>query len=289
MTRLRYRQASLASLWLISERKLTYVSIVGTFVAWVLLSLAAGTDSVGKNKVPGPLEVIASFSDFANYWPGGFGVESTQFGGDVTWTGIILGFGYNVGFTCYRVGVGLILGVSAGLGLAVTTAWWSVARAMLAFPAHFIRLLPLLAMAPLFALWFGGESSLGGIFFVAFTAFAFVFPVAVGAIAAVPRHYANSARSLGASQLVIYTRVTVPAAIPGIRGGINLAVGFSWSAGIVAEYITYPSGLGHIVKNAAFFGNTDLLGMMAFLTLLLAAGSLLIVRRTLDHWTRWAE
>jgi sulfonate transport system permease protein len=239
--------------------------------------------------VPGPLEVIASFADFADYWPGGLGVESTQLGGDVSWRGIILGFGYNVGLTFYRVGLGLALGISVGLGLAVATAWWSVVREMLAFPTHLIRLLPLLAMAPLFALWFGGEDNLGGIFFVAFTVFAFVFPVAIGAIAAVPGHYANSALSLGASQLYIYTRVTVPAAIPGIRGGVNLAVGFAWSAVIVAEYTTYTSGLGHIVKNAAFFGNTDLLGMMAFLTLLLAAGSLLVVRRVLDHWTRWAE
>jgi len=269
--------------------KLTLISIVGMLVIWVLVALIAGKNEIGNRMVPGPIDVATAFPQFANYWTGDLGVTATQVGGEVTWQGTVLGLFYNTFLTLVHAVGGVVIGTVLGLLLAVATSWWSPIRQALAFPAHFVRLLPLLAMAPLFALWFGGENHTGAVLFVALTAFAFVFPIGLAAIASVPPYYEQYARSLGASGLQSYLRVIVPAAIPGIRGGVTLAVGFGWSAAIVAEYMTYPYGLGAIVKNAAFFGSTDLLGALALLTLCLAATSFVLVRSLLDWVTRWAE
>jgi sulfonate transport system permease protein len=159
---------------------------------------------------------------------------------------------------------------------------------MVALPAHFARMMPLLAMVPLFSLWFG-DNALGSILFVAFTAFALVFAIGISAIGNVAGYYAQYARSLGASRARAYAEVILPAALPQLRSGILLAVGFGWSSAIASEYLGSEYGLGHIVQNAEFFGRTNVLALVALLALLLAGATYLATVRLLDWATRWAE
>jgi ABC-type nitrate/sulfonate/bicarbonate transport system permease component len=127
------------------------------------------------------------------------------------------------------------------------------------------------------------------VLFVAFTSFALVFPIALGSIGNVPGYYAQYARSLGASGRRTYFEVILPAGLPPIRGGVLLALGFGWSSSIAAEYITAQYGLGHIVKNAEYFGRTGLLGLVGLIALLLAGVSLYFAERSMRWLTRWAE
>jgi sulfonate transport system permease protein len=143
-------------------------------------------------------------------------------------------------------------------------------------------------MAPLFALWFG-DTDRGAIFFTGFVAFSLVFPIAVNAIGNVPGYYGQFAASLGASRGHTYRNVVLPAALPELRSGIMLAVGFGWSAAIAAEYISHDFGLGHIVQNAEYFGRTNVLALVALIALLLAAGSFAVTGKVLGWATRWAE
>jgi ABC-type nitrate/sulfonate/bicarbonate transport system permease component len=161
-------------------------------------------------------------------------------------------------------------------------------RQAISIPAHVGRLLPLLAMTSLFALWFG-DSHIGVILFVAFTSFALVFPIALNSIGNVPGYYAQYARSLGASGRRTYFEVILPAGLPPIRSGVLLALGFGWSSAIAAEYITAQYGLGHIVKNAEYFARTGLLGLVGLVALLLAGASLYLAERGLRWLTRWAD
>ena len=86
-----------------------------------------------------------------------------------------------------------------------------------------------------------------------------------------------------------WAAVVLPAALPQIRAGIMLAVGFGWSAAIAAEYLGQEYGLGHIVQNAEFFGRTNLLALVALITLVLAALSFAAAARLMSWATRWAE
>jgi sulfonate transport system permease protein len=263
-------------------------SVVGLIVLWHVVSVLAGTNKSGDAMVPTIVDIAGSVDRFADYWRGGLGVEPTKTGGAVTWEGVLLGLGYNVGVTGIRLIAGLVLGIGAGLALAVAVSWSRITRGLCALPGHFARMLPLLAMVPLFSLWFG-DTEHGAILFIAFTAFALVFPIALNAIGNVPGYYSQYARSLGASGGRTYLGVVLPAALPQIRAGIMLAVGFGWSAAIAAEYLGQEYGLGHIVQNAEFFGRTNLLALVALIALVLAALSFWAASRLMSWATRWAE
>lgn len=268
--------------------RMTVASFVLVLGLWLLASALAGQDAAHQRFVPGPIDLVNSFKRFANYWPGGLGVASTELGGSVTTSTVVLGWGYNTLLTVAHTVAGVALGTVVSLLFAIAVSWSRYIRRAASIPAHVGRLLPLLAMTALFALWFG-DSHLGYVLFVAFTSFALVFPIALGAIANVPGYYAQWANSLGANRARTYFEVVLPAALPPIRSGVLLAVGFGWSAAIAAEYVSAQYGLGHIVKNAEYFGRTGLLGLIAFETLVLAALSLFFADRAMRWATRWAE
>jgi sulfonate transport system permease protein len=264
------------------------LSVVGVIVLWHLGALIAGKGRTNEPLVPTGPELINEFKQLANYWKGGVGVQATKTGGHVTWAGAFLGLGYNVGLTALRMTVGLLLGIGAGAGVAVCVCWSRLLRGLLALPSHFARMLPLLAMVPLFSLWFG-DTNEGSVLFIAMTAFVLVFGISVTAIGQVPAYYPDFARSLGASRLRSYATVVLPAALPQVRPGILLAVGFGWSAAIASEYLGQQFGLGAIVQNAQFFCNTKLLGLIAALAITLAIVTYLLVNKLLLWATRWAE
>lgn len=266
----------------------TAASIVLMVIVWHVVSLVAGDNKSGEPLVPTIIDLASASRRFADYWRGGLGVKTTKVGGEITVQGALLGFAYNAGLTTLRLLTGVTLGIGLGIGLAVAVSWSTALRGLFALPGHFARMLPLLAMVPLFSLWFG-DSEHGSILFIAFTSFSLLFVIALNAIANVPRHCEQYARSLGASRVRAYVTVVLPAAFPDIRSGIMLAVGFGWSAAIASEYLGQEYGLGHIVQNAEFFGRTNLLALVAFIALAFAAVSLWATRRLLNWGTRWAE
>jgi sulfonate transport system permease protein len=272
-----------------SRRKSRFaLSLILMVIAWEVVAVLAGQNTAHQALVPGIVNVADAFRLLANYWKGGLGVTATDIGGRITWQGAVLGLFYNVGFSAYHLLGGLVLGIALGVVAAVLVCWSETVRAMFALPAHFARMMPLLAMVPLFSLWFG-DTSKGSILFIAFTAFSLVFAIGINAIRNVPAYYGKYARSLGASRARTYLNVILPAALPQLRSGILLAVGFGWSSTIASEYLGAQYGLGHIVENALYFSQTNLLALVALIALLLASLTVLATVRLLDWATRWAE
>jgi sulfonate transport system permease protein len=257
-------------------------------VVWHLAWLLAGDDRTGDPRVPGLPDLVGELRALGNYWTGGLGVDAPRDGGQLTWLTAVLGIGAATLASGLRLAAGLALGIGLGIGLAVVVCWSRWLRGLFALPAHFARMLPLLAMVPLFAFWFG-NTELGTVLFVALTAFVTVFAITISAIGNVPVHHERTAQALGAGRVRTYLTVVLPAASVELRGGILLAVGFGWSAVITSEYLTQETGLGKIVQNAEFFGRTQMLGLVGFITVVLAAATYLVVARVLDHVTRWSE
>src|SRR5260221_12210285 len=108
-----------------------------------------------------------------------------------------------------------MLGVLVSVGLAVAVSWSDVLRKTMSFSAHLARMLPLLALVPLFNLWFGNTET-AAILFVGLVTFCVIFAVALSAIANVPEYFVQYAGSLGASPLWTYWVVILPAALPRI-------------------------------------------------------------------------
>lgn len=271
-----------------SGRTLTIISAVGLLCIWQLISIVAGSNQADEHNVPNIIDIANSLKKFGYYWQGGLGVQSTETGGDLTWAGAALGFAHNSLLTLMRMFAGLLLGTIVGVGLAVAISWSDLLRRMFALPAHLARMLPMLALLPLFALWFG-SSETGAILFVAFATFVLIFALTLNAIDRTPPHFAQSARSLGASPLKTYLTVVVPSALPQLRSAFLLALGFAWSAVIAAEFLGQQHGLGQITNLAQYYGQTNILAMVALVVVAYAAITYAGARWLLNYLTRWAE
>jgi ABC-type nitrate/sulfonate/bicarbonate transport system permease component len=202
--------------------------------------------------------------------------------------GAILALGYSSLVTLGRLVTGLVIGVTIAIVLAVVITWSRLLLGMFLLPAHGMRMLPLLAMSPLFGIWYG-NSFQGAIAFIAFGTFAIMFVVAMTALAAVPNYYVQYARALGASRLRAYLTTVLPASLPGMRGGILLAVGFGWSMTLAAEFLGASTGLGKIVNVTLQFGQNNSLALVAFFIIIYAVLMAKVVSIVFDRLVRWTE
>jgi sulfonate transport system permease protein len=249
---------------------------------------AAAVPAVHQDEIPNVLDIARAFKGMANYWRGGLGAADTSQGGTATLWGAVLGLGYNSLITGYRLAAGVALGIAVGGGLAVALSWSSVLRRMFLFPASLARMLPMLALIPLFLLWFAGTNR-GAILFIGFSVFVMIFVVVLNAIENVEPHRAMWAATLGAGRVRTYLTVIVPAALPEIRIGVLMAFGLSWTTAVGAEYLGQQYGLGHIAELADYFGRTNTLALIAFVLVIYAALSIALVSRGLRWALRWAE
>lgn len=272
-----------------SDGFLTLCSIVGLIVVWHVVALVAGrTETTNERLVPTVVELVGAFDTLGYYWRGGLGVEATTDGGALTFAGAVLGLAHNSAATFIRLVIGLVAGfVIAGLA-ATIISWSPLLRRTFLLPAHALRMLPLLAMSPLFGIWFG-KSETGAVTFIAFATFAIIFVVALTAIDGVPKYYVQYARSLGAGKMRAYVSAVLPAALPALRGGVLLALGFGWSMVIAAEFIGQEVGLGNIVNRAQEFGRTNTLAVLGVFIVAYAWVSYKLTAKAFDRLVRWAE
>ncbi|WP_199254612.1 ABC transporter permease [Mycolicibacterium mengxianglii] len=263
-------------------------SLALILVVWQLASVVIGEDDSGMRLVPGISDVLSSFMVFADYWPGGLGAERTVGGAEPTVWGATLGLGYNVAISLSRFLIGFVLGVAVGIGAGLLVSWSPIARRTVSFPAHFFRMMPLLAMLPLFSLWFG-NSELGTYSFTAFAVAVLLFVLTVAAVNNVPRIYSDSATSLGASRARIYMSVIVPSVTPQLKVGVLLAIPFAWSAVLAAEVIGKQYGLGRILNFALLYAATDIVAVTALVVVIVAGCTHLLLAKVLNHLTRWVD
>jgi NitT/TauT family transport system permease protein len=108
---------------------------------------------------------------------------------------------------------------------------------------------PILAIAPLLALWFGPGITAK----VVICALIVFFPVAIATmvgIRAVDDRLLELARSLRATRRQIVTTLEIPAALPSIFGGLRVGVTLAVVGAIVGEWVGADRGLGLLVNIA---------------------------------------
>ena len=150
---------------------------------------------------------------------------------------------------------------------------------------------PKIAFLPVFVLWFGvfDESK---ILMVAFSA---IFPVIVEAAAAtenVDRILIWSARGLGAGERRLLWEIALPAALPQIMTGLQVALPISLIIAVLTEMAMGGEGLGASMMQAMRFADSP--GVFSGIIAIAVAGSALVkamqmVRRRLLVWHPEAE
>ncbi|HMN98245.1 MAG TPA: ABC transporter permease [Miltoncostaeaceae bacterium] len=146
--------------------------------------------------------------------------------------------------TIAEAAVGFALAAAIGLGLAILITRSRIAEHTLYPWLVASQAIPILAVAPLVAIWLDyGAAQVMVAFVIAF------FPVVVTGVdglRGVDPELERAVRTLGATPSWTFRRVTLPAAMPTIFSGLRMAAVFAVTGAVVAEYVGADRGLGYL-------------------------------------------
>jgi len=192
----------------------------------------------------------------------------------------------NLGLTLYRALTGFLVAAAAGIPLGILIArnravrWFFDPIVSVGFP------MPKIAFLPIVTLWLGFYD-VSKISMVVLDA---IFPVVTAAIAGtlgVERELQWSARNLGASERQVLREIILPAALPEIMTGMQVALPIALIVCIVAEMKMGGIGLGGAMITASRFADSP--GVFAGIVEIALAGYVVVrgmalLRRRLLLW-----
>jgi NitT/TauT family transport system permease protein len=152
----------------------------------------------------------------------------------VTLVEIVLGFG-----------VGALSAIATGVALGKSVL---IERVLSPYIVA-AQAVPILALAPLLDIWFGG----GLLARVLICALIVFFPIAIATMVGIRSTdplLAEMLRSLGATPQQLTTRLEIPSALPVIFGGLRVGVTLAVIGAVVAEWAGASSGLGVLINIA---------------------------------------
>lgn len=157
-----------------------------------------------------------------------------------------------------RAGLGLAIGGAVGVVLALVAGLARTGDALIDPLVQVKRSIPVVALSPLFILWFGiGETTK-----VALIAFATMLPVYINlhqGIRGVDVRLVDAARSFGLSRAGLIRHVILPGALPSLLVGVRYALSVAVLMLVIAEQINANTGLGHLINDAREFMRTDII------------------------------
>lgn len=204
-------------------------SLAAFLLAWKALTVLTGTP---EYILPAPEVVAARALRAMGIGPGGTGVLWEH-----AWSTlqeVLLGFALGAGAA---VLTGIALGKSV-LIERVLSPYIVAAQAV-----------PVLALAPLLDIWFGG----GLLARVLVCALIVFFPIAIATMVGIRSAdplLREMMRSLGANPTQITLRLEVPAALPVVFGGLRVGVTLAVIGAVVAEWVSAGVGLGVLINIA---------------------------------------
>lgn len=231
------------------------------FVAsWQMVSLMG---KVPPSTLPSPLSVLAALSDQRV---------------------ALLGHALH---TSSEALAGFAIASALGIGIGVALTSSQILREVLYPNLVALQVIPKIALAPLFLVWFGigPESRLVLATFISF------FPVAIATSTGLMETDAGATRmcrALGANRLQTLRHVRFPYALPFIFDGLKVAATLSMIGVVVGEFISSQRGLGYFILNAS--SRIDTASVIAAIAVLCAAGmaiygiTVLIERAIKKHW-----
>jgi NitT/TauT family transport system permease protein len=186
----------------------------------------------------------------------------------------------------FLIASGLILSVIGGVAVAIAFTFSRTLREGV-YPILIIsQVVPKVAIAPLFIVWFGTGTLpcllLG--FLIAF------FPMTINSVLgfqSVDEEIHRMARAFMGSKRQIFWKVQFPNALPYIFSGMKISLTLVIIGDVVSEFVASQEGIGYLIKLAGGLLDTPL--MMAAITALSLSGLVLYwiisqVERRFVYW-----
>jgi len=192
----------------------------------------------------------------------------------------------NTAMTLYRAMAGFFIAAVGGIVLGMAMSRSHVARWFLdpiisvGFP------MPKIAFLPVVILWLG-VFDISKITMIVFDAIFPVVAATVIAIQGVERELIWSARNMGARERDLLWQIILPAALPTIMTGLQVALPLSLIVAVVTEMLMGGYGLGGAMMTASRFANST--GVFAGIVEIAVVGYVLVkamalIRRRLLVW-----
>jgi NitT/TauT family transport system permease protein len=231
----------------IRSRLLAAALFLGLLSAWELAARLSGLSAL---VLPAPSAVVATL-----------------------WTQLASGYFWpHLRATVFTLLLGLVSGSVTGLLMGMALAESAVLDRLLKPYVVISQVVPKLALAPLFVLWFGfGPSST-----ILITALICFFPLMENTLTALKQvdpQRLQLFQMLGATRMQTLLRLKLPAGLPGILAGLRVAVVLALVGAVVGEFIGASKGLGAVIIAAQGMMDTSL--MFAALILIAVIGLLL--------------
>ncbi|MFJ3302366.1 ABC transporter permease [Streptomyces sp. NPDC086549] len=187
-----------------------------------------------------------------------------------------------------RATYGFLIGLTAGVALALASGLSRVGEALIDGTVQLNRAIPPLGLIPLFILWLG----IGETFKITIIAIVVYIPIYLNthaALSGIDSRYVELAEVQGLSRFRFIRQIVIPGALPGFFVGLRLGVTGSWLGLIVLEQINATSGLGYMMFQAQNYGQTDviLVGLLIYGVFGLVSDSVVrLVERRVLSWRR---
>ena len=202
----------------------TLLSLAGFLLTWKLLTVLTGTPDY---ILPAP-EVVGERALRA-------------IGSGILWQ--------HTAVTLSEILLGFSLGAASAAAVGIALGKSVVVERVLSPYIVAAQSVPILALAPLLDIWFGG----GLLARVLICALIVFFPIAIATMVGIRSTdplLGEMLRSLGATTGQLTVRLEIPSALPVIFGGLRVGVTLAVIGAVVAEWAGASSGLGVLINIA---------------------------------------
>lgn len=241
------------------------ISILAFLLLW---QIGCSASELGQ-MIPGPITVIqAVFKSMV----------SRSIGGHSLWG--------HIGYSLLRVLTGYVIGSVLGIVVGLAMGWNQAIEAFISPVFRLVRPIPPIAWIPISILWFGLGFQ-AKVFLIVFASFCNVTLNAWAGAKSVDPQLVGAARMLGASRSQVFFTIVLPASVPHIFAGLQVAMSSSWTTVLAAEMVRSTEGLGWMIVTGQT--NLDMTQILVGIVAIGVVGFVLVafMRKMEDVLCRW--
>ncbi|HEX9118502.1 MAG TPA: ABC transporter permease [Anaerolineae bacterium] len=148
--------------------------------------------------------------------------------------------------TTYEMMLGYVLAVGVAVPLAIAITTYRRFDEFITPTLLFFQVVPKIAIAPLFLVWFGVGTTPKVLVAFLISFFPIVIDTAIGLRSVTP-DMVDLARSMGSSPMQIFTQFRLPTSLPYLFSGLKVAATLAVAGAVVGEFVGADKGLGYLL------------------------------------------
>jgi sulfonate transport system permease protein len=240
--------------------------LLGPFVVLVYWTWGSAVGFIDSHTLPAPWTTVSSAADL---------VQNGK-------------LQQNVLISASRAGQGLVMGLLAGVALALLSGLSLAGGYLIDGLVQLKRAVPSLALMPFFILWFGiGEPM--KVLLIAVGVFIPIYVHTHTALRAIDLRFVELSETLALTRFEFIRDVILPGSLPGFMLGLRFAVMAAWLGLVVVEQFNTVSGIGYMINQARSYAQTEVMfvGIVLYALLGIVSDRLVVAleARTLS-WRR---